>query len=100
MPEENIDKKKAIKVKIEVDDKLAPGSYANLCLVNHSDSEFIIDTFFVQPQKPVALHASRVVISPRTAKRLHRLLGDRLAKFEQIFGEIDIKAGGGQDVMN
>jgi hypothetical protein len=100
MSEENAEPKKAIKVKIEVDEKLAGGSYANFCLVNHSDSEFILDAFFLQPQKPTARHAARLVMSPRSAKRLHMLLTDRLAKYEQLFGRIDVKPGSGPEVVN
>lgn len=100
MAQNDVDRKKAIKVKIEVNEKLAGGSYANLCLVNHSDSEFILDAFFLQPQKPTALHSARLVLSPRSAKRLYKLLGERLAKFEQLFGEIQIKPGSGPEVIN
>jgi len=100
MSEETPDKKRAVKLKLEVDEKLAGGSYANLCLVNHSDSEFIIDAFFLQPQKPSALHSARIVLSPRSAKRLHKLLGERLAKYEQMFGEVDIKLGTGPQIVN
>ena len=100
MSEEKQPTKKAIKVKIEVDDELAGGNYANLCLVNHSDSEFVIDAFFLQPQKPVAKHATRLVLSPRSAKRLYKLLGDRLNKFEKLFGEVKIQPGETPDIIN
>ncbi len=100
MSEEQQPKKKAIKVKIEVNEDLAGGSYVNLCLVNHSDSEFVIDGFFLQPQKPVAKHATRLVLSPRSAKRLFKLLGDRLEKFEKLFGEIKIQPGETPDIIN
>lgn len=100
MTEEKQPAKKAIKVKIEVDETLAGGSYANLCLVNHSDSEFVIDAFFLQPQKPVAKHAARLVISPRSAKRLYKLLGDRLEKFEKLFGVVEILPGETPDIIN
>ena len=100
MSQDTKEKKKSIKVKIEVDEKLASGNYANLCLVNHSDSEFIVDAFFLQPQKPSALHSARLILSPKSTKRLFKLLGDRLAKFEQVFGEIEIIPGTGPDVVN
>jgi len=97
MSETQDPKKKAIRIKVEVDEKLAGGDYANLCLVNHSDSEFVIDGFFLQPQKPQARHALRMILSPRTAKRLYMLLGDRLKRYEKNFGEIEIKPGFGPE---
>ena len=91
---------KQIKVKIQVDPQLAGGNYANLCLVNHSDSEFILDFFFLQPQKPEAKHASRLVISPRNAKRLHKVLGDHIKKYEELFGEIKILVGPQTEIVH
>ena len=93
-------KKKAIRIKIEVDEKLAGGVYANLGLVNQSDSEFVLDYFFVQPQRPAAHHCARLVISPRTAKRLHKMLGDHLARYEQMFGAIEIRHDQTPNVVN
>ena len=78
MMSEEQQKQKSVKIKLEVDEKLAGGDYANLVLVNHSDSEFVLDGFFIQPQKPVARHCTRSVMSPRAAKRLLLLLQDRI----------------------
>ena len=93
-------KKNAIKIKIETDPELAGGSYANFCLVNHSDSEFVLDAFFLQPQSPTAKHSVRLVISPKTAKRLNQLLSDRIAKYEALFGEVEIRKGTSPDIVN
>ena len=90
MSEETKIKPKQIKIKVEVDENLSGGTYCNLILVNHSDSEFVLDGFFLQPQKPAAKHGARLVLSPRSAKRLHQLLGNHLTKFEQLFGEIKL----------
>lgn len=94
------DKKRSIKIKIETDPELAGGNYANFCLVNHSDSEFIVDAFFLQPQSPTAKHAVRLVISPKTAKRLNQVLADRIAKYEGLFGEIEVAKGPSPDIVN
>jgi Protein of unknown function (DUF3467) len=82
--------KKAVRIKIEIDEKLSGGIYCNLCLVNHSDSEFVMDAFFLQPQKPSARHQNRVVFSPKTAKRLYALLGKNLDSYEKRFGKIEL----------
>lgn len=86
----NKQKMKATKIKLEIDDELSGGKYVNIAMVNHSDAEFTIDGFFIQPQKPVAKHAMRMITSPLAAKRLYMLLGARLSKFEKMFGEIKL----------
>jgi hypothetical protein len=93
-------RKKAVKIKLEVSEKLEGGRYSNVALVNNSDSEFVIDGFFLQPQKPVAKHATRMVLSPRAAKRLYMLLGDRLKKYEAMFGEMNVQQGPPAGEMN
>ncbi len=88
---------KATKIKLEVDDNIAGGDYVNIALVHHSDSDFTLDGFFMQPQKPVAKHAVRMIMSPLAAKRLHMLLGVRLSKFEKIFGQIKVPQAPGHE---
>jgi len=84
------EKKKDVKLEIQVDDDVAQGVYANLAVVNHSDAEFIIDFIFVQPQAPRAKVRSRVITSPKHVKRLLLALEDNLKKYEQRFGTIDV----------
>jgi len=84
------EKKKDVKLEIQVDDDVAQGVYANLAVVNHSDAEFTIDFIFVQPQAPRAKVRSRVITSPKHIKRLLLALEDNLKKYEQRFGAIDV----------
>ncbi|MBE0500669.1 MAG: DUF3467 domain-containing protein [Desulfuromonadales bacterium] len=84
------EKKKDVKLEIQVDDDVAQGVYANLAVVNHSDAEFIVDFIFVQPQAPRAKVRSRVITSPKHVKRLLLALEDNLKKYEQRFGTIDV----------
>ena len=84
------EKKKDVKLEIQVDDDVAQGVYANLAVVNHSDAEFTIDFIFVQPQAPRAKVRSRVITSPKHIKRLLLALEDNLKKYEQRFGTIDV----------
>lgn len=100
MADESKPMKKAIRIKLDVDEKLAGGTYANVCMVNHSDSEFVLDCFFLQPQRPAATHGARVVLSPRAAKRLQLALADHLRKFEASFGQVELKTGGPENVLN
>jgi len=82
--------KEPLKLEIKVDDAIASGVYANLCIVNHSDSEFVLDYVFIQPGRPKAKVASRIIMSPKNAKRLFLLLDQQVKAFEKRFGVLDI----------
>jgi hypothetical protein len=86
-----MDKKKEQEVKLEIqlDEEIAQGAYVNLAVVNHSDTEFTLDFIFVQPQSPRAKVRSRVITSPRHARRLLLALEENIRKYEQKFGPID-----------
>ena len=45
--------------------------YSNLALITHSEQEFVIDFLFLSPQQPRAKVRSRVITSPKHAKRIH-----------------------------
>ena len=73
---------------IELDDKVAEGTYANLAIINHSVSEFIVDFISVMPGQPKAKVKSRIILTPQHAKRLAKALADNVHRFEQSHGEI------------
>jgi len=83
--------KKALKLELKIDDAVAGGTYANLCIINHSDSEFVADFAFVQPGRPKAKVSNRIVLSPKNAKRMMLLLQNQVKVFEKRFGEIDVR---------
>ena len=64
--------------------------YANLVRITHSPSEFVFDFTQMLPGLKEPDLKSRVLISPLSAKLLHKALGDNLAKYEANFGEISI----------
>lgn len=78
------------KLEIQIDDTVANGQYINMAVVNHNDSEFIIDCIYVQPQAPRAKVQSRLITSPRHAKRLLMALHNNLQNYEQKFGAIEL----------
>lgn len=80
---------KEVKLEIQLDEETAQGVYSNLVAVNHSDTEFALDFIFVQPQAPRARVRSRVIISPRHAKRLLLALQENLAHYERAFGPVE-----------
>jgi len=75
-------------LQIEIDDAVARGVYTNLALLTHSETEFILDFLFIQPQTPKSKVLTRLVTSPVHAKRLLTALADNLAKYEARFGAI------------
>ena len=70
-------------LKIELTPEVAEGIYANLAIISHSTSEFILDFIRVVPGAPKAQVKSRVILTPDNAKRLFFALQDNLAKYEE-----------------
>ena len=81
-------KQQEVKLEIQLDEEIAQGAYVNLAVVNHNESEFVIDLIFIQPQTPRAKVRSRVILSPQHAKRFVAALQDNIGRYEQSFGEI------------
>ncbi|SNR60199.1 DUF3467 domain-containing protein [Lutibacter flavus] len=75
-------------INIELDDKIAEGTYSNLAIINHSVSEFIVDFISVMPGQPKAKVKSRIILTPQHAKRLVKALADNVQRFEKSHGEI------------
>ena len=65
-------------------------TYANLVRITHSPSEFIFDFAHMLPGLRGPAIKSRILLSPLTAKLIHKALGENLAKYETTFGEISI----------
>lgn len=84
-------KKVPARLNIQVDDAAAGGAYSNFALINHSENEFVIDFAFVVPGAPAARVRSRVILSPRHVKRLILALQQNVARYEQRYGNIDVK---------
>jgi hypothetical protein len=82
-------KKQDNSLNIELSSDVADGTYANLAIISHSSSEFIIDFVSVMPGMPKAKVKSRIVMTPNHAKRLLKALSENVAKYEKTFGEIN-----------
>ncbi|MFL0352287.1 DUF3467 domain-containing protein [Xanthomarina sp. GH4-25] len=80
--------KKPGQINIELDEKVAEGTYSNLAIINHSVSEFVIDFVSIMPGTPKSKVKSRIILTPQHAKRLFKALGDNVNKFENAHGEI------------
>ncbi len=86
--EDKKDDKNNNQINIELSEEVAEGTYANLAMIAHSSSEFVIDFIRLMPGVPKAKVLSRVVITPEHAKRLLSALEDNINKYEATFGEI------------
>lgn len=57
-------------LQIELKEEVAQGTYANLAIITHSSSEFILDFIRVMPGMPKAGVQSRIVLAPEHALSL------------------------------
>jgi hypothetical protein len=73
---------------IELSEEVADGSYANLAIINHSPTEFVVDFVNIMPGLPKARVKSRVILAPQHAKRLMKALADNIKKYESAHGTI------------
>lgn len=73
---------------IELNEEIAQGIYANLAIITHSSSEFILDFVRIMPGISKASVKSRIILSPEHAKRLMQALEDNIRKYEDVFGTI------------
>lgn len=73
---------------IELDEKIAEGMYSNLAIINHSDTEFVLDFVNIMPGVPKAKVKSRIILTPQHAKRLLGAMQDNIVRFESTHGEI------------
>lgn len=75
-------------INIELNEVIAAGVYANLALVNHSPSEFVLDFIQLMPGVQQAKVRSRVILAPLHAKRVLAALQQNITNYENQFGEI------------
>ena len=89
---ENENKNNQDQLQIELKDEVAQGIYANLAIITHSTSEFILDFVRIMPGLPKASVKSRIILTPEHAKRLLIALQDNIHKYEQVYGSISLPA--------
>lgn len=75
-------------LEIDLNHEVAQGIYANLAIIAHSSSEFIIDFVRLMPGVPKPEVKSRIIMTPENTKRLMLALQDNIRKFEQDNGMI------------
>ncbi len=75
-------------INIELSEEIAEGIYANLAMIAHSNSEFVVDFIRLMPGVPKAKVKARIVVTPEHAKRLLIALDENIKKYEKTFGPI------------
>jgi hypothetical protein len=75
-------------IQVDIDDVTAQGAFTNLVLLNHNDSEFVLDFAYVQPTSNRARVRARILATPRHAKRLLRALELNIRRYEENYGTI------------
>jgi hypothetical protein len=75
-----------LQVKIEPTE--AEGIYANIVLLAHSSSEFILDFARILPGIAQAKVHARIIMTPQNARALLRALEARVESYEGQFGKI------------
>jgi len=78
------------KLNINLSPEMAEGVYANLAIIAHSSSEFVMDFVRMMPGLKQANVKSRVIMTPDQAKKLLFALQDNISKYENQFGTIQI----------
>lgn len=75
---------------IELSDEMAEGIYANLSIIAHSSSEFVLDFVRIMPNTPKAKVKARIILTAEHAKRLLYALKENVDKYESQYGKIDL----------
>ena len=88
MADQNKQQPKQGQINIELDENIAQGIYSNLAIINHSQSEFVVDFVSIMPGVPKSKVKSRIVLTPQHAKRFLKALGENVSRFENAHGEI------------
>lgn len=75
-------------IQLELKPEVAKGSYSNLAIISHSQSEIIIDFATVLPGLAKPEISNRIIMTPEHVQRLLNALTDNIGKYESQFGKI------------
>lgn len=87
------EKKPQQQINIDLSEDLAEGEYANLAMIAHSNSEFVIDFIRMMPGLPKAKVKARIIMTPDHTRRLLAALKDNIQRYEEAFGKISTDEG-------
>jgi hypothetical protein len=75
-------------IRIEINDAVADGIYANLAFIGSNASEFVLDFARFLPGNSRGKVLARVVLAPIHAKGFLAALTDAMEKYEKTFGAV------------
>ncbi len=75
-------------IDVELTEEVAEGSYSNLVMISHSQSEFVMDFIVMLPGMPKAKVKSRMILTPEHAKAILSALKENIEIYEKNFGKI------------
>ena len=75
---------------LDLNAEVARGTYSNLAVISHSQSEFVIDFATMLPGMPKPDITNRIVMTPENVVRLAMALQDNIMKYQHEFGEITL----------
>ena len=78
----------ARKLQLLYSDSVADGIYSNFQVVGSNETEFVLDYAYIPPGQAKGKVRARIILSPKHAKALAGLLGQRIRDFESRFGTI------------
>lgn len=76
-------------MEIDLREEIAQGDYANLAIISHSPTEFILDFASVLPGMNKPRVSNRVILTPEHAKRLLSSLQENIKRYENNHGSIE-----------
>ena len=97
MEEEKTTEEPQNQINIELSEDVAEGVYANLAMIAHSNSEFILDFIRLMPGIPKAKVKARVIVTPEHAVRFLEALKENIERYEDMHGRIKRTSGAPPD---
>ncbi len=83
-----MEKKQQRQINVELGEKEAEGIYANMALITHSPSEFILDFARLMPGLPKSKVQARIIMTPQNLKSFQKALTENISRYEEQYGTI------------
>ncbi|PIU20807.1 MAG: DUF3467 domain-containing protein [Elusimicrobia bacterium CG08_land_8_20_14_0_20_59_10] len=75
-------------LEVEADDAAAQGVYADMSVITHTATEFLLDFIFRDPARPQARVVARIISGDIHARRFCEALRQNIKNYEARFGPI------------
>ena len=84
---------------IDIKEEVADGIYANVAVIAHSDSEFVLDFIRMMPGVPKGQVKARIIMTPENTRRLLAALQDNLSKYDSKHGNSHNEKGNAMPII-